>query len=88
MKVKLKVKWEKLTDDDNNTFLEADSPYHDSGISFRWRLRKKLANDRIEWYADHDAELGGNDCGWWLDLADAKADIQRCHDGIMKADET
>lgn len=51
------IEWDVTYDGDNNTVLEAPSPYGDEGSVFYWRIRKKLTGDGIEWYMDHDTEL-------------------------------
>lgn len=79
----MRLRWESLTDDDDNTYYEAESPYHDDGSPIHWRLRPRLIGDAIEWYEDHDDELmpdTGPDC--WGDLTDAMRDIQEMDDNI------
>lgn len=52
--------WERLYDDNDNSYYEANSPYHDDEVPFKWRLRQRIRDDCIEWYEDHDAELLGD----------------------------
>lgn len=72
------MKWYEIFDDDENSIWEAFSPYHDGhGIVVNWRLKQRLVNNCIEWYAAHDSELGG-DCDGitWLSLAEAKEAVE------------
>ena len=51
--------WHAESDDNDNTFFEAASPYSSDGesVDIHWRIRQKLEQDKIVWYADHDGEL-------------------------------
>ncbi len=78
------VVWEEEFDDDDNSIWTAPSPFHDEGVSFLWRLKQRLRENRIEWYAAHDEEPGG-DCEGvsWLSLDEAKAATAVDHAGIL-----
>lgn len=85
------IDWIEMTDDDENSYLEGMSPY--TGDSdpcavpdIAWRLRQRLFDNRIVWYADHDGELGGETGDAWDSLEDAKAEIQVAHDHILRTE--
>ena len=77
------IAWSNVLDDNDNTVWEGPSPYHDEGSPFLWRLRQKLEGDGVVWYADHDAELGGEG-EEWRTLNEAKVTCQASHDSILK----
>ena len=78
------IRWVRESDEEDNDEWFGHGPYADD---FDWRLRQRLANNRIEWYADHDAELGGDCRGeLWLNLAAAKAAVQVVHDEVLAVD--
>ncbi len=81
------VQWEEILDDNDNSEWHAPSPFHWDEVHFKWRLRQRLSNNRIEWYAAHDSELGG-DCDGitWLSIEEAKADVQGAHDHIIQTE--
>lgn len=73
--------WTETFDDDNNSIWEAPGPFTDCNP--RWRLVQKLANNRIEWHAEHTAELGDTANGeFWLSLEEAKAAVESTHSQI------
>lgn len=76
------INWTEEFDDDDNSVWVGASPYVDDDRSINWRLRQKLMGNRIEWHADHDAELEAPD--WWLTLDDAKSAVQEMHDTILR----
>ena len=81
--VKMKLEWSTTYDDLDNTEWEADSLYHDDGSHFKFRIKQRLENDRIEFYCDSDGELTGTGGGeFWLSLVEAKAAMQKANDNI------
>ena len=78
----MKIDWRQELDDNDNTVWEGDSPYHDAGKPFVWRLRQRLEGNCIIWYADHDAELGGKG-DTWPSIGKASADCQAAHNAIL-----
>ncbi len=82
------LEWETLEDDDDNLYFEANSPYYHDGVFFKWRLCQRLTRNKIVWYCEHDAELGG-DCGVeWLNLAAAQAEVLEAHNHILRCEFT
>ncbi len=81
------VQWEEIFDDNDNSEWEAPSPYQDDGVHFNWRLKQRLYGNRIEWYAAHDSELGG-DCNGitWQSIDEAKTAVQEAHDNIIQTE--
>jgi hypothetical protein len=78
------IEWEEIFDNNDNSIWEGNSPYHDNGVFFRWRLKQKLCNNKIEWHEDHDAVINCVGCGyWWTSLEEAKKECQKCHDNIL-----
>ncbi len=75
--------WFEEEDDSGNTFWEADSPYHDNGTYFKWRLRQKLESNSICWYDDSDSELGKHP-DEWVFIGDAKYALGQSHLGVLK----
>lgn len=74
-------------DDDDNTYWEFASPYTIDDDKIIWfRVRQRLSSNRIEWYADHDAELGGKTGDFWLTIDDAKRDIKKAFDNILRSE--
>lgn len=51
-------------------------------MSGYWRLKQRLVGNRIEWYACHDGELGGETGDVWNTIDEAKAATQEAHDHI------
>ena len=79
-----KLLWHSECDDDDNEYLEAAAPYQHDGVTSRWRLRQRLANNYIEWYDDSDAGLGGRDTGaCWPTQREAIEAMQVAHDTIL-----
>lgn len=77
--------WTEHFDDNDNSWWEARSPYIHDGDSFMWRLRQKLVENRIEWYADHDQECGGDWNGdSFLSLEEAKVAVNESHQRILQ----
>lgn len=83
----MKLDWTEDYDNDDNSIYEADSPYHDDGISFKFRIKQRLVNNRIEFYDASDAEcsLGGES---WPTLKKAKAAMEKAYDTILRECET
>lgn len=81
------VQWDEGYDDNDNSYWVAPSPFHDDGVHFAWRLRQRLVGNKIEWYAAHDSELGG-DCNGitWRSIEEAKAAVQEAHDDIIRTE--
>lgn len=81
------VQWVEEFDDFDNSIWEAPSPFHDDGVHFHWRIKQRLSGNRIEWYASHDSELGG-DCNGitWPTIEAAKAAVQEAHDDIIRTE--
>ncbi len=76
--------WEALEDDQDNLYFEANSPYIDDDLHFKWRIRQKLTRNRIVWVADHCRELGGDYDGIeWETLAEAQQAILVDHNRIL-----
>ncbi len=76
--------WEEAFDDNDNSSWRAGSPYRVAGRVIWWRLKQRLRENRIEWYAAHDAELSG-DCEGilWLSLDEAKEATEVAHAEIL-----
>ena len=82
------IRWDEDFDDNDNSIWVGASPFTadsdpEAVPDIYWRLRQRLANNRIEWYADHDAELGGETGEWWESLEEASAACQTAHDNII-----
>jgi hypothetical protein len=77
------ILWCEELDESDNTFYEGPSPYHNKTTPILWRLRKRLWANKIEWYADHDGELGGR-TGEWDSLNDAQVATQDDHNTVLK----
>lgn len=82
------IRWEEEFDDDDNSVWAGASPYcadsdPDAAPDIYWRLKQRLRNNAVEWYAAHDAELGGETGDSWSTLDDAKAACQEAHDNII-----
>lgn len=77
------INWHDERDDDDNTVWVGASPYTDGGDAIYWRLKQRLRGNRIEWYAAHDAELGGETGDSWLCVDDAKDACQKAHEEII-----
>lgn len=76
--------WTEEIDDMDNSIWEADSPYHDDGTPFLWRLQPRISVNKIEWYECHDFELMDmNDIGGWPTIEEAKAAIAVKHAEII-----
>lgn len=80
------LRWDEDFDSDDNSIWTAASPLGDDGIPFFWRIIPALIGNRIVWVADHDAELGGEG-NQWDSLTEAKAAVQRLHDGIIETEK-
>lgn len=85
------IEWVEDWDDNDNSFWEGLSPYTtdsdpEAVPDVKWRLRQRLENNQIEWYADHDAELSGVTDETWISLEGAKAVCQQYHDQIITAE--
>lgn len=80
----MKIQWTELLDDDDNTCLEAPSPYTNDGDPIMWRLRQRLINNKKQWYECHDSELMDILPDFWRTLKKAKKAIQEAHDGIIQ----
>lgn len=83
------IAWHDELDDDDNTYWEGMSPFctdtdPDAAPDVKWRLRQALTDNRIWWYACHDAELGGKTGDTWLTIEEAKAACQEGHDNICR----
>lgn len=79
------IEWNEDFDDEDNSYWEGLSPYTtetDEPPNLHWRIRQRLSSNRIEWYADHDSELGGQG-EFWLSLEEAQAACQLAHDAII-----
>lgn len=84
--------WHTTKDDMENTLWFADSPLHDEGCYFQFRIQPKLWGDRIEFADDSDVELGVSRAfpdGTYTTLEEAKQDMQNRADEMRKivADE-
>lgn len=81
------IQWAEDFDGNDNSTWAAPSPYHDDGVHFMWCLRQRLVGNKIEWYAAHDSELGG-DCNGitWPTIEAAKAAVQDAHDDIIRTE--
>ena len=84
--------WYTAKDDMENTVWFADSPLHDEGCSFQFRIQQRLWGDRIEFADDSDGELGMSRAfpeGTYTTLEEAKQDMQSRADELRKvvADE-
>lgn len=82
------INWTEDFDRDDNSIWEGLSPYTtdsdpEAVPDIYWRLKQRVAENRIEWYADHDSELGGKTGDSWLTLDEAKAACQAGHDNIL-----
>lgn len=79
------LEWSEARDDDDNSIWEAVSPCHDGSREFRWRLKQRLVDNRIEWYAAHDeeqqADIGRTS---WPSLEIAQREIQTASDRIIQ----
>ena len=49
--------WNHEHDKHDNTVWVLDSPVHDDGDPFKFRLRPQLQDDRVVWIDDSDREL-------------------------------
>jgi hypothetical protein len=84
--MKHQIRWHETTDNNDNTVWEGQSPYvpDEDGAAFEWRLRQRVVADKIEWYESHDAELMGDHAPEsWPTIEEAKAAIQKAHEGII-----
>jgi hypothetical protein len=81
----MSIDWQPDYDDYDAVSWEGDSPFadHHGEDCFKWRVRRRDNGTRVEWYADHDAECGGETGEFWLTLDEAKAAIQAQHDAII-----
>ncbi len=81
------VRWDEDYDNNDNSYWIAPSPFHDDGVPFEWRLKQRLVGNKIEWYAAHDSELGG-DCNGitWPTIEAAKAAVQDAHNDIIRTE--
>lgn len=79
--------WHQKFDDHGNEWWEAHSPYYCDRAPLFWRLKQRLCDNRIEWYADHDAELGG-DGETWTSLEEAKAAVEQAHRNVLNEIES
>lgn len=82
------IEWTEDWDDNDNSIWEAQSPYTtesgpDAVPDIYWRLKQRLTGGKIEWYACHDAELGGETGDVWDTIEEAKAETQKAHDHIL-----
>ena len=80
------IAWHEDWDDDDNSIWEGASPYHDDGSPIYWRLKQRLVENKIEWYAAHDAELGPEDVPPFDSLEHAKSECQKAHDHIIQCE--
>lgn len=81
------IQWFEDFDDNGNTTWEGSSPFHDDGVHFMWCIRQRLVGNKIEWYAAHDSELGGECNGvTWPTIEEAKAAVQDAHDDIIRTE--
>ena len=79
------INWEEDWDNNDNSFWVGASPYCtdvDGPADIYWRLRQMLFGNKIEWYTDHDYELGQRGEAWST-IEEAKAAIQKQHDEII-----
>lgn len=78
------IEWHEQEDGCGNTYWEGDSPLSEDGVPFQWRLRRRLRNDNVVTFVDHDSELmphvGNSE---WDTIGEAKAAIQRIHDNVV-----
>ena len=84
------IDWYEELDADGNSVWVGASPFSsdvDSGPKIYWRLRQRLSNNRIEWFASHDSELGGDTGDFWLTLEEAKSACQEGHDNIIAMEQ-
>lgn len=82
------ISWCEEFDDDDNSIWTGASPFTtdsdpDAAPDLYWRLKQRLVGNRIEWYAAHDAELGGETGDTWDTVEAAKAAMQEAHDRII-----
>jgi hypothetical protein len=78
------IKWTEDFDDEGNSVWEGDSPYHDDGVPFAWRIRQRLVNNLVEWYDDSTAELRDPfERNWWTTLKAAKEYFEVAHTSIL-----
>lgn len=79
--------WTEEVDDMGNSTWEADSPYEDDGVPFRWRLKPRIGDNQIEWYECHDLELMDMaKIGGWPTLEEATASVAEKHAEIARAE--
>ena len=81
-------KWSQHHDDNDNSYYEMLSPYSSDGESadIHWRLRQKISDDKLIWYADHDAEvLDSNQDTEWTSLAAAMKSVEIEHQDIVES---
>ena len=78
----LMYNWHKDIDNFDNDMWLLYSPYHDEGTPFEFRLYQRYVDNRVEWYCNHDAELGDNE-DFWFDLKTAKEAIEKCYDQCL-----
>lgn len=83
------IAWEEDFDDDDNSVWYGQSPYtreSDPGAvpDVYWRLKQRLCDNHVEWYACHDPELGGETGHAWLTIEAAKDATQEAHDAILR----
>ncbi len=82
------INWEEEFGDEGNSIWFGASPFTTDSDPLAcpdvyWRLKQRLRENEIEWYAAHDSELGGETGGAWLSLEEAKSECQRYHDYII-----
>lgn len=74
--------WEQLTDDDDNSYWEANSPYHIDGVPIKFRLCQKLIDNKVKWIEAHDSEITNDE--WHDTLSDAMASCEEQAKTILK----
>lgn len=77
-----KYNWIEEFDEFDNSIWILKSPYEEG---FKFRLKQRLFNNELEWVESHDAQLRGIERpSSWLDLSEAKSEIERCWENIWK----
>ena len=82
------ITWDEDFDDNDNSIWVGASPYTtdsdpEAVPDVYWRLKQRLVSNRIEWYADNDAELGGKTGETWQTIEEAKSACQSAHNHIL-----
>lgn len=80
------INWAEYFDDNDNVYYEGASPFTtepDGAPDIYFRIRQRLRSGVVEWYADHDAELGGETGETWPSFYMAQEACEKVYSQIV-----